>query len=174
MLELRPAAPTDLPLLRALLVEAAFWRPAGARPSLAQALADPQLARYVEGFGRTGDFGVVAVEKTRPVGAVWSRYFTAEAPGYGFVDETVPELTVAVDSGHRRQGLGAALLQEILRQARARGIARISLSVERDNPSLVLYERLGFRRSASVGNGWTMVAEPECSQCPSKLLRGST
>jgi len=161
MLELRAAAPDDLPLLRAMLVEAAFWRPAGARPSPELALAEPQLARYVEGWGRTGDFGVVAVQNARQIGAVWSRYFTAEAPGYGFVDETVPELSVAVEAGRRGQGVGTALLREILRQACARGIARISLSVERDNPSVALYERLGFKRSGSVEDACTMVAEPE-------------
>ena len=171
MFQLRPAAPEDLSLLRAILIEAACWRPGRARPSPGSALAEPQLARYVEGWGRPGDFGVVAEREGRPIGAVWWRYFAADAPGYGFVSETVPELSVAVLAERRGQGVGTALLEEALRQARERGIAQVSLSVERDNPSLALYERLGFQRRGSVDNAWTMVAEAGSRPAPRSAQR---
>lgn len=157
MLELRPATADDLPLLRAMLVEAAFWRSNETPPAVDRALEDPLLERYIDAWPRDGDFGVVAAEDAALVGAAWGRLFIAEEPGYGFVDETVPEITVAVRPGYRGQGTGTALLRELLRQARDRGIGRVSLSVERDNPSVSLYERLGFERLESVGNAWTMV-----------------
>jgi hypothetical protein len=60
-------------------------------PELPSAL-DPELERYVGRFGRPGDRGVVAVERGEDAGAAWYRVFTAEAPGYGYVDERIPEL----------------------------------------------------------------------------------
>lgn len=149
----------DVELLRALLFEAAFWRADVARPSLERALADPELARYVDCFGRRGDFGIVAGEGGESVGAAWWRYFQAGAPGYGFVDEATPEISVAVFPTQRGRGIGTALLGALDREARDRGIKRLSLSVERDNPAAGLYERLGFRRLANRGNALTMVIE---------------
>ena len=50
-----------------------------------------ELERYVEGFGRAGDCGVVAESAGLPVGAAWYRRFPADRPGYGYVSEDIPE-----------------------------------------------------------------------------------
>jgi ribosomal protein S18 acetylase RimI-like enzyme len=159
MLRVRTAQRDDVQLLRALLFEAAFWRSNVARPPLDEALANPELARYVEGFGRPGDFGLVAEEGAEPLGAAWWRHFQASAPGYGFVDEATPELSAAVLPGHRGRGIGTALLRALQHEARHRGIDRLSLSVEQDNPAVALYERLGFRPLNRERNASTMVIE---------------
>jgi len=164
MLHLRIARYDDRQLLRALLFEAAFWRPDVSRPPLEQALADPELARYVEGFGRRGDFGIVAEERATTLGAAWWRYFRASAPGYGFVDESTPEISVAVLPAYRGRGIGTTLLGALELQARGQGIKRLSLSVERDNPAAALYERHGFRPLGGEGNALTMVIELDQSQ----------
>ena len=116
-----------------------------------------QLARYVEGFGRPGDFGVVAEEGAEPLGAAWWRYFQAGAPGWGFVDEATPEISVL--PSHRRRGIGTALLGALQREARIQRIDRLSLSVEQDNPAIALYERLGFRPLDGERSALTMVIE---------------
>lgn len=159
-MDLRPAARSDLPILSAMLREAALWREPDPHPSSAEVTADPALVRYVKGWGRAGDFGIVAEQDGRSIGAVWARCFTADAPGYGFIAPTVPELSLAVAAAHRGEGVGTALLRALLLEAHGRGIECLSLSVERDNPSVALYERFGFVRSHSVGNAWTMVVEP--------------
>jgi GNAT superfamily N-acetyltransferase len=166
MLRLRTARRDDLQLLRALLFEAVFWRPNVLRPPLEPALADPELERYVERFGRPGDFGIVAEEGGEPLGAAWWRYFQAVAPGYGFVDESTPEVSAAVLPAHRGRGIGTALLRALEHEAREQGIKRLSLSVERDNPAAALYERLGFRPLGCEGNALTMVIEPDQPQSP--------
>jgi ribosomal protein S18 acetylase RimI-like enzyme len=161
MLRLRTAQGNDLQLLQTLAFEAAFWRPDAERPPRAEALAEPKLARYVEDFGRPGDFGLVADEDSEPLGAAWWRYFRADAPGYGFVDEATPEVSIAVLPTHRRRGIGTALLEGLIREARERPIDRLSLSVEDDNPATALYARLGFRSRCGEGNALTMVIELE-------------
>jgi ribosomal protein S18 acetylase RimI-like enzyme len=55
--------------------------------------------------------------------------------------------------------VGERLLRALLDEAARRGAARVSLSVEFDNPAARLYERLGFRRVEVIGGAWTMVAD---------------
>jgi [ribosomal protein S18]-alanine N-acetyltransferase len=53
--------------------------------------------------------------------------------------------TIAVDPTLRRQGLAAALMRHLLRQAAGEGIQRTLLEVRRSNlPAQRLYESLGF------------------------------
>jgi GNAT superfamily N-acetyltransferase len=106
--------------------------------------ADPDLpvARYVNNFGRRGDSGLIAWERG-PIGAAWYRLFTAREPGFGFIDESTPELTIAVVPGRRGSGLGGELLDALLERARAEGHTSISLSAQVDNTGL--YERHGFQ-----------------------------
>ena len=119
--------------------------------------ADPELARYVEGFGRPGDFGVVAHDEGRPLGAAWCRLFPRDAPGYGFVDETTPELSIAVFAGQRGRGIGTALVEALKREAENRRFLRLSLSVEHDNPAAALYRRQGFQQVGSSQGASTLL-----------------
>jgi ribosomal protein S18 acetylase RimI-like enzyme len=143
-----------------MLFEAAFWRAGGARPSLEEGLARPELAKLVEGWGRPGDAALVAESRAGAlVGAVWVRLWSAENHSYGFVAPDVPELGLAVRSDFRRQGVGARLLRALLELASEKGIRRVSLSVEPENPALQLYQRLGFHRVGGSGGAWTLIAE---------------
>jgi ribosomal-protein-alanine N-acetyltransferase len=111
-----------------------------------KALSLPVNRKYIEGWGRSGDAGAIAVDQTkRPLGAAWYRLYPDEAPGYGFVSPTIPELTIGVCDDARGQGIGHALLQALIALAQSQGYAALSLSVDRNNPALHLYERFGFR-----------------------------
>ena len=155
---MRPATANDLPFLRQVCYEAAFWNLDGERPDFDTALADPQIGHYVDGFRRPGDFGLIAeTEDREPLGAAWFRFFTEEQPAYGFVAADVPEITIAVIPAWRGQGLGRRLLEELLSCAHEAGLGRVSLSVSRANPALRLYRRLGFVRVSSEGGSDTMV-----------------
>ena len=56
-------------------------------------------------------------------------------------------ITVAVDPGERRAGLGAALVDRAAKAASERGASRLFLEVGVDNPAaLGLYEAAGFTR----------------------------
>ena len=141
--------------MRDMLRHAYYWR--WADPEL----EDLPVGRYVERWGRPGDTAVVLIERFRPVGAAWYRLFETSAPGYGFVDEDTPELTIAVVPSCRGKGYGAELLEALLDRARADGYAQISLSVESDSPAVKLYRRHGFETGAERGGACVMVADLE-------------
>jgi GNAT superfamily N-acetyltransferase len=128
-----------------MLALAADWRPDSRVRSIAEVLADASVAHYAAGWPRAGDDGVVAQDaEGLPVGAAWWRFFTADDPGYGFVDSDVPEVSVAVLPEHRGQGLGRVLMRQLVELAQDKGLSGLSLSVERDNFAMVLYRELGF------------------------------
>lgn len=154
--KIRPAMPDDLPFLRLMWFEAAFWDPIVPRPSMEQALAVPEIARYIREWGRPGDAAVIATDE-RPVGAAWYRLFRSDDAGYGFVDERTPELGIGVTRTRRGEGLGTRLLDALCEQASSDGFASISLSVVRRNPAVRLYERAGFVVVESDENSWKMV-----------------
>jgi GNAT superfamily N-acetyltransferase len=116
---------------------------------------EPDLARYVAGWGREADNGVVAVftETHQPVGAAWFRCFPSDSRGFGFMDSGTPELAIAVLPDHRGFGLGTRMLHQLIEIASAR-FARLSLSCDPRNRAWKLYSRLGFRQ---IGHSRTMV-----------------
>ena len=153
---IRPVTVADVAFMTAMLGQAVAWRPEDRAPSADQLLARPELAHYVTGWPRPGDVGVVA-ETDVPVGAAWSRYFTVEDPGYGFVAPDVPELSLAVARCWRGMGVGRLLLTALVDRARRAGHERLSLSVEPDNPAVNLYRSLGFEPFGRCGGAETLV-----------------
>lgn len=152
----------DPAFLGEMLYEAVYWRDDGAdeRPPLDAMLTQPEIARYVDDWGRPGDVAVTALDRgDEPVGAAWYRRFTAVAPGYGYVGADIPELAIAVYPEFRGQRVGSLLLGALLARARRDGEHAISLSVNRDNPSKRLYARHGFEVVAESADALTMVLE---------------
>src|SRR2546423_3138552 len=146
---LRDADLQDMRFLRDMLRHAYHWR-------IAQ---DPDLPvfRYVQNWGRRGDAGVVAFDGPNIYGAAWYRLFPADAPGFGFMDEETPELTIAVVPSRRHEGFGRQLLEGVLEHARSEGYDRVSLSAE--NEQTGLYERYGFHVAEEQPDAVTMTAE---------------
>ncbi|WP_338135479.1 GNAT family N-acetyltransferase [Intestinimonas butyriciproducens] len=102
----------------------------------------PELQVYIAGFGtQPGDHCLVAEKEGTVVGAVWSRIVEY----YGHIDSGTPSLTISLLPGYRGLGIGTQLLNSLLFLLRENGYLRASLSVQRENPSLRLYERAGFQ-----------------------------
>jgi ribosomal protein S18 acetylase RimI-like enzyme len=150
---IRQAGPQDVPFLKDMLRHAYYWRATTVPES-----GEPPVQRYVERWGRPGDTALIAIQDFQRVGAAWFRLFKADDPGYGFVDEQTPELSIAIVPSKRGTGLGSELLDALLDRARADGYHAISLSVEKDNPAAALYERHGFERVGEDDGAWTMRA----------------
>ena len=153
---LRAVTAADRGFLEDMLLEASNWDPAREPLSRETVLTDPRTSKYVADWPREGDSGVIALGPSgEPIGAAWLRYFTADDPGYGFVAEGVPELSVGVVSAWRGKGVGRALVRAVVEAT-----PKVSLSVERANPAQELYRQEGFRTVSSGDNADTMLREP--------------
>jgi GNAT superfamily N-acetyltransferase len=156
-LTLRDLGGSDGDLVASMLVESVNWDHNRPRVALPDVLAQSTFCRYVDGWG-CDDAGIVVEDGAgAPIGAAWRRSFPTGRPGFGFVAEDVPEISVAVRRPWRGHGLGNRLLAALETQAQRTGIAALSLSVETANPAHRLYERRGYRTVARTGITHTMV-----------------
>jgi ribosomal protein S18 acetylase RimI-like enzyme len=152
----------DPAFLAEMLYEAVNWLDDGAeeRASLDDTLANPLNARYITNWGRAGDVALCALDRRdEPVAAAWYRKFTANEPGYGYVADDVPEISIGVYPEFRRQRVGSLLLGALIGRARRDGERALSLSVNRENPAKRLYARLGFEVTSQEDDALTMVLD---------------
>lgn len=146
---IRPLTPADEAILWEMLYQA-LRGPEGSVQPARDIVRRSEFARYVEGWGRAGDAGFVAHDKANHelLGAVWFR-----PPAMG----ATPELAFAVTPGHRKRGIGAALLTQWVRANPQQDV--ISLKVGATNPAVRLYERFGFKVAQQSPEGVTMRRE---------------
>lgn len=141
---LRPATADDEPFLRRMTYEAAV-RPDRPGEPFDQVLANPRNARFVDGWGRPGDLGVVAEDDGEPVGAAWLRMHAGEEFAPGYRGDPVAQLAIALVVPYRGRGWGRELLEHLLDEAERRGVHEIQLTVGVANVAAVrLYETMGF------------------------------
>src|SRR5688500_1560884 len=140
----RLATLNDSFVLRGMLYEAAA--PIGKdRPSPEQLMSNPQITVFVDGWGRSGDHGVIAEADMEPVGAAWCRVFPDDDPEGGFVGGETPELLIGIVPEHRGTGVGGLMLTALLDRARVEEKKGIGLNVPRANlPAVALFRRHGF------------------------------
>jgi ribosomal protein S18 acetylase RimI-like enzyme len=156
----RPADGSDALLVLGMVLHATNWHPSRAPLSEQQVMREPKLAHYAAGWPQPGDLGVVVEDGGgNGHGAAWLRYFTDDDPSFGFLDAETPELSIGVSPESRGRGLGTQLCTRLFDAAEARGIRRISLSVEKANPALGLYRRLGFEVVRDDGDAVTMLRQ---------------
>jgi len=119
-------------------------------------LKSPDLSKYVADWGRDTDFGFLAFDSvaSKNLGALWLRQFTTYNAGYGYVDDQIPELNMAVVPDSRGWGIGSRLLEHLFAQGK---YPAISLSVSPQNPAIKLYKRVGFKKVVEKGGSWTML-----------------
>ena len=134
---IRPLTRQDEPILWEMLHHG-LSSPGKAEAPSREMVRRPEISRYVEGWGRTGDTGFVAHDKKSAalLGAVWLRRPRDKS-------DACPELALAVKPEHRRHGIGAALLTQLVRANPDQ--SAISISFVAGKPVLRLYERFGFK-----------------------------
>ena len=114
------------------------------------------IGRYVDGWGRPGDTVLIAIDGGHRVGAGWIRIFHEGAPGYGFIDEDTPELTIAVVPSRQGEGIGLQLLHGLLDRALTDAYRAVSVSLEKNHPEVALYEAEGFEPAGETTHAVVM------------------
>jgi len=126
-------------LLEDFLYHSIFLQP-GEEALPREIIFEPEIYIYVKAFGKKTDCGVVAERDGKLMGAAWTRII----PAYGHVDDETPELAISVLPEYRGQGIGTMLMTGLFELLRERGFRRTSLSVQKDNPAVRFYKRLGY------------------------------
>ena len=150
---IREMTKQEYPLLNDFLYEAIFI-PDGIKPPPKSIITAPELQVYVEHFGTSkDDFAFVAEIENKIIGAVWVRIMN----DYGHIDEKTPSLAISLYKKYRSQGIGSALMKKILSVLQTHGYKRVSLSVQKINYAVNLYQKMGFRIIKETGDEWIMV-----------------
>ena len=151
--KIRAMRESDYPCLPEFCYQAIFV-PEDVEPPPRSIVNKPELLIYIEGYGSVrGDLGVVAELNGQVVGAAWTRI----VPAFGHVDSETPELAISILPEFRGFGIGAKLMKKLFVALRENGYAQTSLSVQKENPAVRFYQRLGYRvaddKSDHAGRG---------------------
>ena len=105
----------------------------------------PEISVYIDGFGsQKDDYCLVADLNSCIIGAVWVRILAGKIRGYGNVDNQTPEFAISLLKEHRNMGIGTLLMQRMIEHLKKRGYVQTSLSVQKRNYAVKMYQKLGF------------------------------
>lgn len=147
--ELRDVVPADRPFLRAVYAstrEDELARTGWTRAQKDEFL-DQQFAAQDLHYTRNYDnatYSVIVVDGY-PAGRLYVARWPAE----------IRIIDIALLPAARGRGVGTGLLRELIDEAAGAG-RRLTIHVERENPALQLYERLGFARVEERGPYYLM------------------
>jgi ribosomal protein S18 acetylase RimI-like enzyme len=134
---------TEISFLDDMLYEAIFI-PVGEEKLPREIINQPELSRYIKNFGQTCDICLVAEFHGKLIGAIWTRVYNENEKGYGFVNNSTPELSMALFEEYRHRGIGTLLLKEMIQKLIEHNYKRVSLSVDKRNYAYDFYKRFGF------------------------------
>ena len=135
----------------------ALYAPEGEEPYPKDIIEMPELCKYFEDWNRTGDYCLIAEKVGEKIGAVWCRVYTAENKGYGYVNDQIPELTIAVKKEYRNLGIGKKPLDGLIIALKETDYSALSLSVDARNPAVNFYKRSGFIILKEIDKSYTMI-----------------
>ena len=138
---IREMYPQEYPLLAEFLYESIFQRE-GEELLPRTIISQPDLQVYIQDFGTLKDDACLCAEADGLViGAVWVR----NIHGYGDLDDETPEFAISLFKEYRGCGIGTELMKQMLELLRKKGYKRASLSVQKDNYALHMYQKVGFK-----------------------------
>ena len=134
--------------------------PPGQAPYPWSIIKEPSIDNYIKDFGQPDDIGFVAEKDGEVIGMAFSRILAGpEIKGYGNIDDTTPELLISVLPDYRGLGIGARLLEILHSELSRCGYERISLSVQKTNPAVKLYTRMGYNIIKEQGEDYIMLKQ---------------
>ena len=131
---------SEYPLLHDFLYEAIFI-PEGAELPPKSIINVPELQVYVADFGRRkDDYCLVAEVDGAVAGAVWVRIMN----DYGHIDDDTPSVAISLYKEYRGCGIGTEMMKRMLSDLQERGYKKVSLSVQKANYAVKMYQGVGF------------------------------
>ena len=103
-------------------------------------IEQPELQVYIKDFGKADDWCLVAEVKGKIVGAVWVRIMN----DYGHIDNETPSFAISLYAEYRNMGIGIALMRDMLELLKNKSYKRTSLSVQKVNYAVCMYQKVGF------------------------------
>ena len=151
--KIRTISEEEESLLQDFLYQAVFV-PEGVPAPPKSIISQPELRIYITGFGtKKDDIGLVAEVNKKAVGAVWVRIMS----DYGHIDNATPSIAVSLYKDYRGYGIGTALMKEMLRILKDRGYKQVSLSVQKANYAVNMYQKTGFEIVDEKGEEYIML-----------------
>lgn len=142
---IRPIQPDETDVLAGLLYEA-IYQPPGQDPYPYDIIYTPEIYIYIDGFGQAeDDLCLVAETGDTIIGAVWTRILNGPIKGFGNLDDETPEFAIAVQPEHRNKGVGTRLMRSMIALLRENGYRRASLSVDKENAAVQMYQKVGMQ-----------------------------
>ena len=147
MTVIRKIRTEEIPLLEDFLYEAVFI-PEGVTAPPRDIVENDDLQVYICDFGMAPDDRCLVAEcDGKVVGAIWTRIMD----DYGHIDDRTPSLAISLYKEYRNRGIGTELLNNMLALLRQDGYRQVSLSVQKANYALRMYQRAGFEIVADRG-----------------------
>lgn len=155
-IKIREIEGTEISQLDNFLYEAIFI-PKGFDKPDKEIIKIPELSIYIKDFGKDSDLCIVAESQGCLVGAIWARIYAETEKGFGYVDSKTPELSMSVIENYRQQGIGTKLLKAMIEKLTHSDYQQVSLSVDKLNYALKLYQKFGFEIVKSDDHSATMI-----------------
>ena len=140
-------------LLKDFLYEAIFI-PEGEDLPPKAIINAPELQIYISGFGsQKHDRALLAEVNGKAVGAVWVRIMN----DYGHIDDETPSFAISLYKEYRGMGIGTAMMKKMLAILKEAGYEKVSLSVQKKNYVVKMYQKVGFKIAEERGDEYIMV-----------------
>ena len=153
--KIRKLRVSEIRLLRTFLYEA-IYQPSSRDNLPVNVIDTPELYLYIKDWGKTNDYCLVLEIENIIVGAIWVRILKN---GYGYINDTIPEICMSLLKGFRNQGFGSLLIKKMLDDMKLLGYKHISLSVSKDNYAADWYRKLGFKVYREQKEDYIMVVD---------------
>ena len=132
--------------------------PEGTEPFPRDIIKIPEINAYINGFGnQKDDYCLVAETDNRIIGAVWVRILSGKVKGYGYVDDETPEFAISLFKEFRSLGIGIKLMQQMIEHLKKQEYTQTSLSVQKENYAVKMYQKLGFEIISENKEDYLMV-----------------
>ena len=156
-IQIRTIANEEIPVLEDMLYEAIFQEDE-ANPIPREVIELPEVKIFIKDFGKKKhDHCFVADWKGKIIGAVWVRLLNGTPKGFGYIDEETPEFAISLFKEYRHMGLGTSLMKRMIEHLKETGYQQTSLSVQKKNYALKLYQKLGFEIIKDKGEDYLML-----------------